>query len=443
MRIAPLLVFSVSIAFVACSPAVRPCNAINCALGCCDPSGVCQAPSSLTCGTAGSACSACLLGQQCQFGNCQGAGGGSGGSSSGGGGQVPMTFEAQYQSLFNEVCAFSTRCGMYSDVGACLRREAVIPSFSTTLKVKVNVMRADACRASLRSASCSAAIGGLDGQPWPYLLTAECAPALGDLFVPGSSERLPFQQLLDGLVPAGGACRHSLECLPNGWCDTSSSCPGLCQPRLGAVAADSEEKCLPGYFWAIGNGPYQCEKIPGPGEPCVFSCQGVPCTAPCVAGYMCGEQQTCVPWPSTPIGTACSRNAECKAPLICRGGACAARGLVDQLCTPNDCALDLTCASTNLCAADLRPGEACNVTNRYCDEGLVCQASDGGMASCTSSSPGPTGSACGLGCLSMDYCNGSVCARRKQVGMSCSRLEECAQGLTCTGGRCSGCAAEW
>lgn len=86
--------FACGVLFAACG-ASNKCNQSTCASGCCDASGACKSANNLTCGTAGSICTACGLGQTCFSGACTGgtaggqgggSGGGQGGGTSGGGG---------------------------------------------------------------------------------------------------------------------------------------------------------------------------------------------------------------------------------------------------------------------------------------------------------------------------------------------------------------------
>jgi hypothetical protein len=56
----------------ACAGKPAPCSPASCPTGCCDSSGVCQAPGNSTCGTGGGACSDCTLkGESCSGGVCQ------------------------------------------------------------------------------------------------------------------------------------------------------------------------------------------------------------------------------------------------------------------------------------------------------------------------------------------------------------------------------------
>lgn len=446
----------------ACSPAPKTCDTSSCPFGCCDQGGVCQTGSVFACGDQGSACVACSTGQLCQVGRCVGSasgggvgggvgGGGGGASGSGGGGGQggPLTFESSYRALWDGVCAYSTRCGLYDDVGACLRREGRVPPISPTLKVVVNSTRAERCLASLRSSPCAAAIGGTDYGRWAVLLTPECAPASGDLLLHGSVRGMPFQHLLDGLVQPGGSCRDSLECLPDAWCDTSASCPGTCQPRLPVGLADGPGKCQRGLTFEDLYPPAQCVAIPREGEVCAVTCAGISCTRACEAGLSCGGAGTCER-PLSALGRSCSSNFGCPSPLVCRSGACGAAARENELCSSTECALGLTCEATNLCTAALRPGQPCNPASSRCDVGLRCQAVDGGSAVCSVAQPIPTGSSCAgvlsqvIGCVSTDYCSSSdVCARQKGPGMTCAGYTECAPGLSCSGGQCTGCPAEW
>jgi hypothetical protein len=449
----------------ACS-APNPCNASVCPTGCCDQGACYGGTEPHACGSLGNSCEACMSGQVCLGGRCvvnggggaggSGGGGNFGGGTGGGGGGVSGGTVADTQrAVWQAVCDYSTRCGLFSDASRCFQKKAILPNLSPTLHVTANPALVAQCLDSLRTAPCSAAVGPAFSRPWPILLTPACAPDTGDLLIPGEPEWMPFQHLLDGAAAVGDACRTDVECLPNGWCDTSATCPGRCAPRKPVGPAVEGDLCQAGLQLVSGffDTP-QCVDIPSQGEACSIPCgpsnPAARCSVPCELGLKCGASDVCEVPSYKAAGATCGSLFDCEPPLVCLNRTCARPLGPGQLCSSWDCQMDSYCDSrSNVCTRFPGLGEVCDTAD--CLPGLRCQAADGGPSTCVISTPSPTGGPCSNGCLPSDYCNSGVCARRKTSNMPCSSPTPpgyvstvCAAGFSCSDNLvCTGCAPEW
>ncbi len=140
MTLGAVLGFSVAMG-VSCGPA--KCNATNCAFGCCDATGSCQAGSAGSqCGASGNTCMSCALGQSCNLGTCTLTGftgtGGSGGNTGGGSGGGGGTSDPLCTRFSNAATSF------FSGRATCS---------NGTITVSVNSTGADKCGASISNCS--------------------------------------------------------------------------------------------------------------------------------------------------------------------------------------------------------------------------------------------------------------------------------------------------
>ena len=192
---------------------------------------------------------------------------------------------------------------------------------------------------------------------------------------------VPNWDLFAGLVPLGGACFGTQECVSTARCDiTLPTCPGLCvaKKQIGAVAL-SVDDCADG-----------------------------------LAGFVTvldgGNSLVC-----QPVAT------------------------LGQRCTgPRTCARGLFCNAAGACAALLGPNQPCGASDggqtdeRWCRDYLECQAVDAGPLECLP--PGGLGAPCGicqLGLRCVDGTSGRFCGPRGIDGQSCNASYECVEGLFC------------
>ena len=194
--------------------------------------------------------------------------------------------------------------------------------------------------------------------------------------------------VVEGLVPMGGLCSGTADCVDGLECG-GSTCPGTCAPP----------PCAAGQAPAADGG---CEVLPSAppldGQPLSATCS--PASA-CASGLRC-EAGVCVHDRSAE-GEACDAQRQCQRGLFCLSGTCG-RGLAlgtSCINTVVPCEVDLRCGSNGTCQPAWREGDAC--------QGL-----------------------CGLSDL---RCDEGVCRRPLPEGAACSRSSQC-RG-TCEAGRCS------
>ncbi|NMC69579.1 MAG: hypothetical protein GYA57_05850 [Myxococcales bacterium] len=225
---------------------------------------------------------------------------------------------------------------------------------------------------------------------WDGALAADCfqlirnAPC--DDFISGALdvEHQECAEMFHGNVAAGAACYLNIDCA-DGWCDTSSACPGTCV----AYAA--------------------------PGAACGAAAGG----SRCGPGYDCGDADTCVA--STvvtmlDVGQACGDpDTECRHGLYC-----------DE--------------RTSSCRAYLGAGAACGEGTAECMPGMVCHPTDAVCSpvqfSATAGTPCGEGTTTLCDTLQNLFCHPSTrqCTRAPGDGEACLSLglyNLCGVGLYC------------
>lgn len=459
------LVVVILLAFVgsACGPTVPPCTRTSC-LGCCDAAGMCRTggePSA--CGSSGAACSVCAAGASCSFGTCGtpggATGGGASGGGSGGGGGGSTGTVTDWASLCREAgaafVAFSSRCGEYTAQGATEFGQAYVASCQARPppgladgRARFDAAVAQRCLTELQRATCTTG------------LPSGCSGVIA------------------GLVPLNGSCFESPDyCADGTWCDTSTTCPGRCVPRVAiGQPATSRTFCVDGAYVYGG----VCTALVPMGQSCAPT-GGSSQTRACLDGMctngVCGPRV-----PDLAEGQACrpNTNPECSRGLQCANGVCVPLVDVNGACdTMRRCKIDLSCGLANACVRPGPAGTACGDTQpcasgHFCERpagsrngtcrvfrqtGEACSSFGGECDSstmyCTVTS-GPLAGTCRLkggvsepctvttgfiACREGLYCTATmsspsgVCANRKSTGAMCTSSSEC-RNASCTMGRC-------
>lgn len=223
-------------------------------------------------------------------------------------------------------------------------------------------------------------------------------------------------EVFEPRVQLGGSC-FGTECA-RGWCDSSTTCPGVCKPfaDAGAVVTDSfacgdlasaQQSSSTGVSW-------RCVVPSKLAEPCNPLASNV-CEKPLLCN---GATARCVS--PRPAGVPCevvdagagrppSFSNDCEAPLSCQ---------------PGD-------AGVSICAGLRDVGEPCV----YCKRDLRCSFSGARPVEGVCMTKGLSGDACLLSheCAPGFFCRGSpgTCQAQVNVGQTCQALEACQPGLQC------------
>jgi hypothetical protein len=239
---------------------------------------------------------------------------------------------------------------------------------------------------------------------------AACAAAAASLtcsdLLPGGGFTLPAscRAAITPTVVTGGTCYTSDDCV-SGYCtgDWALTCPGTCQPFVGAGGDCSTAPCTAGLTCSFSGTGYTCVAAGGLNGAC-----------PCQDGLWCDGTGVCrapqTGGSCTPGSSQCAVGYDCYPPV--GPSACAPLVGSGSSCAANPCGLGYTCTGT--CPA-------CTCTS-WPAVGQPCPA---------------LGSPCIGG-----YCNGTVCATYKATGAACSNSFECASA-SCNVGQCapSSCSA--
>lgn len=458
MRTLALLGFLLlgSAVLVGCGAPAK-CGPGSCS-GCCDATGQCQAGNSnLACGTGGLICGACNLGTTCNLGLCAssgtgggsssgggggsatGGGGGGGGSATGGGGGSATgggggitgggsgggsgsSFETWCGTYVNTICDVAARCGLYSSASICRSSVGTSLTCATTPALRDGRTAFDSsiaasCRSQLSTAACDAV----------DVFTA-CAPAL------------------HGTVALNGACYGANECANNLYCDSGSTCPGVC---LASVAIG--QSTTGGASCVTGAVSYNSVCVaPTPvGQSCAPT-GGSNSDRPCVASAFCSSTRVCTAKRLSAQSCTPGSYSECAGLLQCTGGFCGGLGALSASCdSTRRCMGDLQCGATNVCVALGSINTACSSPSGQCQPNLICDV-PAGMTTGTCQAIHTIGQPCtyfGYQCgfSSQLYCTATssamsgVCAMQKGPGASCQTYAECTSN-TCTNSVCAGCA---
>ncbi len=422
----PLTMLFAVLAAAALSACGAPkCSASNCS-GCCDTQGQCQPGNQSTaCGLSGGQCTSCL-GGACNAGFCGGAniGGGGGGNNTtgggngntgGGGGTTVSNYRDFCRASLRAQFDFYARCGSYTRAAADeqialgLSRCEAMPEVFASGRASLNVPGAQACVTAFETLGCT--------DPYP---NAIC------------------QEIFTGLVATNGNCFSAYECQNTLWCDTSSTCPGACKPRVAVGQpsnTDYGQDCVDG---AYKYGPL-CAALVAVGQSCAPT-GGETTPRECVAGAACAPNDVCAIANGSNLatGAACvvDQGIECHQASRCIDGVCTALGDSGAACDSlRHCKTGLVCSSANVCTPYSRSGEACG-SMQPCTNELFCDVPSGEtMGTCAARRP--VGGACSgqVHCAANLWCNGSTCAAKVAVGGACNANTEywaCEDALYCT-----------
>lgn len=286
-----------------------------------------------------------------------------------------------------------TRTGCIADNQRILQQYGLTWCWNTLPALRDGRLAFDATRA----AQCYADFASLDCRRAGYT-----PPSCSEAFQPR--------------VQLGGGC-FGQECA-QGWCDSSTTCPGVCKPfaDAGVVVGDSagcgdlaseQQVSSSGVVW-------RCVARAKLGEPCnpnaanvceaPLSCNGVTsrCASPRPAGVACDVADA-------GAGRQPSLSNDCEVPLACQ---------------PGD-------AGVPICAGPRDVGEPCV----YCKRDLRCSFTGSRPTSGVCLTKGLGGDACLLShdCAPGFFCAGSpgTCQAQVNVGQTCQSLEACQPGLNC------------
>jgi hypothetical protein len=217
-------------------------------------------------------------------------------------------------------------------------------------------------------------------------------------------------EVLQGNVAPGGACRTNYDCAA-GTCDSLDQvCPSTCRASAEGAACPCDARLG---LTCVGN---TCAKLQPRGAACAateqcqdgLACHGTcqpPIGLPCNDGFECPPHDYCYRGPDT------SRVATCQ-PLLQLGAACAAG---------EECDFGASCVA-GACVALSEQGAHCGPGGPFCKRGLSCAA-----ATSTCVVP-PTSGPCSAGCdLRASICDNQsqACVAKLADGASCVSGLEC------------------
>jgi hypothetical protein len=257
-------------------------------------------------------------------------------------GDGQVTLDEFDEAYAEALCAYAVRCPAAGGDDLFY-----MTGGSTSVSACVSRLRSALGLAAVTPGDIYRAATGRGAGSWDAALAADCFDAMQtascDDFESGAMEveHRECIDMFDGSVATGSACYLDAECA-NGWCDTSSACPGTC----AAFAA--------------------------PGAPCGGS------GGDCGPGYECGIEGTCV---AAVVDTLLSEGQACGVPnTTCRYGLYCDEG-------------------TESCRAYVAENSACGEGTADCIPGTICHPTDG---RCTRVQLATTaGAACGETTLTM------------------------------------------
>jgi hypothetical protein len=255
-----------------------------------------------------------------------------------------------------------------------------------------------------------------------------CIDALEALGCGFTTSRTPAacDALLVGLVANGGACSINEECAGDAYCANATTCPGTCQPRVGAGAAcPDDEACTTGL---------RC----GSAHTCVApALEGAPCQGStgtdCAGGVICigssGTTAGVCRTPETVFSGALHGACNVPAGQFCTSGlSCVVAGITSMSCEVGGIAIGQAChtALPDACA----PGAFCGDTNvNTQDFDGTCMALPSAGAACAMVPFGPS-------CAPGLHCDAGTCRETHVIGGSCTTNGECFSGH-CAGTVCA------
>lgn len=309
-------------------------------------------------------------------------------------------------------------CAQLGDEGYCQQQKACgIASSEATCDAVLNNTRPGslACDAPLRAAI-SSGFTRFDRR-----LAARCVQETQTQ----CGSRPSCAEVLRGTSPLGFDCRSPAECT-EGWCDRTSTCPGVCRAFApGDMAVASPEACGALARVTLLDGGTVCRARRSTGAACEgdsdcevpLGCRAGKCAAraaaggacPCAAGLRC-DFGTCRPWARS--GEGCTNEflgdggTVCQLGLACRGG---------------------------VCGTALANGEGCSDNPNRCGAGLSCR---GTPRTCVPKSSTEAACSSSFDCEASLVCLEGKCAAPREVDEPCDAVGDCRLGLSCEGGAC-------
>lgn len=380
---------------------------------------------------------------------------------------MPTTVLDLLTAVARASCRYSVRCGTAIATTNC---DAIVADeaqknygqWFAQGQFGVNAARADACLRALESGSCDAASNTNARGASTQVLVEACDPFFGRETISSSGRTFSFRypSLLQGRVAIGGACRSSVECVDEGYCDLSSTCPGRCAAAAGPGPVPARVPCRADLQLVEANdtttGPFRrCVARPTVGGTCTIpNCSGS-CTLACPGNTTC-KNATCQRLAA--IGESCVSHFDCAVTAQCLQGRCAALSSAGAPCgfpaggaeSLGLCKSGLRCSSptaAGTCVPDRQSGDPCSDANfEYCPRGLAC----GDQGRCVVPTVVVRGAACNLTdrlCDSANVCiqtstSSGVCSEPRGAGQSCIysfSFGSCRAGLVCESSTCAGC----
>ncbi|MSQ82399.1 MAG: hypothetical protein EXR77_05700 [Myxococcales bacterium] len=230
---------------------------------------------------------------------------------------------------------------------------------------------------------------------------------------------------------------------------------GKCAPGANLCQCVKDLDCAPLEDGNSCNGSLYCDKSKAP-----FLCKVLPISVvvcnsaqdlPCVKA-VCQSQTGACSLAPVAVGAACNDDNACTGNDACANGDCNGNILI---CNDNNaCSVDL-CDAIDGCLGEINAAAACDDSNGCtvdaCDakQGCSHSAVSDGLA-CSDNNPCTISDSCGKGacagqkggsCDDGNPCTDDTCA---PTGKSCSHIDNsapCANGRSCSQGRCGGCQA--
>lgn len=384
-----------------CSAGACVCDASSCPMGCCNggPSGTCEAytaQSNNSCGTAGSTCGACAMGQSCSNGACTCGGGACAGCCSNGTCTTPSSTACGINGTACMACSSDQTCSLS---GQCICDPTTCAGCcDPTTQHCINPTNNNQCGSG--GSQCKACGSGLECSNGVCACDAtSCSMGCCNGGTNGTCEPFGSQSGMScgksgatcGACPTGQTCDGSGNCVCN-----ASSCPmgccnggptGTCEP-FGSQSATS-----------CGNNGSTC--------------------AACANGLCDTTNGTCSCDPNSCPGGCCDTNGKCLSPTSQSLSSCGTNGVACAACSGADSCTNGSCE----CGG-----------NPACASPKSCCVSSG-VGSCIDLSSDPANCGwCGHSCGTGGTCGGGLCAPVTLGQTAYSSIISRAGGITVAGG---------
>lgn len=318
----------------------------------------------------------------------------------------PVPIDGLINQIVAADCALLVRCHQTSDPAFCA-------AFIQAATGGGDFNSAGAIVAAVKAGKVS-----YDGNSARTCLDQLSSEACSDFFDASSSMPMGCDKVFTGKVKDGDRCIADVECMSKSFCASAvstgfqKSCDGIC--TRGGPLCNDDTHC-------------------GSGEVCDFSAGTTTSNGTCVTPVRAGG-------PNQPCGT----NSACQPGLTCfqsgQGSICTAPGQAGQLCQ-GFCADGLICVPGDntfaaTCVAPAGKGESCQVREQCGGllSSLICDETVHRCVDRPSSGPCPTPGSFGGGCNSLtSFCDTSLSTPTCQpFGTTCNdRGEGCGFNAVC------------